>query len=140
MVHALSEIRRVLAPEGVLIDMRPLMEQWPVEASWSSGYAEAGHATDLPTALADDVAANSAIAEAVRAGRLQREGEEVFPFFYYWDTPKEMQDYLAENWDDVIRVEEAAWANLRSVWATATADARVRIRLKMLIARYQLQK
>ena len=31
MVHALSEVRRVLSPDGILIDLRPLADNWPVE-------------------------------------------------------------------------------------------------------------
>ena len=33
MVHALAEIRRVLVSDGVLIDLRPLADQWPVEVA-----------------------------------------------------------------------------------------------------------
>ena len=138
MVHALNQIRRALTPKGRMIDLRPLLDRWPVEVAWSGGFQEAGNATDLPGPLDDDAAANAAMAAA--SANFRGEREEVFPFYYYWDTPKEMQDYIAENWDDVIQVEEAVWANLRSLWATSNADARVRMRLKMLITHYALEK
>jgi hypothetical protein len=138
MVHALNEISRVLTPGGVLIDVRPLLDSWPLEVAWSSGQQAAGYSTDLPGPLSDDAAANAAMASAAASG-FQLELEESFPFFYYWDTPREMQDYLEENWEDVILVEDAAWARLKSLWASANADARVRIRMKMLITRYRKQ-
>lgn len=134
MVHALNEIRRVLVPGGLLIDLRPLLDRWPLEVASNSGKREAGRATDLSGPLADDEAANQVVEEAVQKSWFLREQEQVFPFFYYWDTPKEMQEYLDDTWDDVIRIEEEVWHTLGSLWATAEADARVRIRIKMSIA------
>jgi hypothetical protein len=137
MVHALNEIRRVLVAGGILIDLRPMLDKWPIEVTSKGENREAGRATDLPESLADDEAANQAMAETSQKGWLLREHEQVFPFFYYWDTPKEMQEYLDETWDDVIRIEEDLWHRLSSLWATADADALVRIRLKMSIATWR---
>jgi hypothetical protein len=137
MVHALNEIRRVLVPAGTLIDLRPLLDQWPIEVSWIGGYREVGRATDLTEPLADDAAANAAIANETRTGRFDRNLDEVFSLFYYWDTPKEMQSYIEENWSDVVNVDEAVWKGLRTTWASSSADARVRLRMKLLITRYR---
>jgi SAM-dependent methyltransferase len=139
MVHALNEIWRVLVPGGLLIDLRPLLDRWPVEVASLGNSREVGRATDLPVSLADDEAANGAIAEASQKGWFQREREQVFSFFYYWDTPKEMQKYLDETWDDVIRIEEEVWSSMRTIWTTANADARARIRMKMSIACWRKQ-
>ncbi len=140
MVHALHEIERVLAPDGLLVDLRPLLDQWPVEVAWAGGYEEAGRATDLPEPLADDAAANAAVAEFAASGRLRREREDMFSIYYYWDTPKEMESYIAEQWDDVISIEESVWKNLRSMWAEAAADAQPRLRVKMSITRYRKER
>ena len=137
MVHALNEIRGVLAPGGLLIDLRPLLDRWPVEVSWADGQAQAGRATDLAEPLADDNAADAAMAALTASGGFRRERGETFPFYFYWDTPKEMEAYLAEEWSDVIAVEEDVWSRLRSMWASASADARVRLQIKMWIARYR---
>jgi hypothetical protein len=139
MVHALNEIRRVLVNSGSLIDLRPLLDNWPVEVTSNDGNHEVGRATDLPEPLADDGAADLALAEAEQSGWFLRERDDVFPFFYYWDTPKEMQEYIDETWNDVISIEDDLWSHLRSLWATANADARVRIRLKMMITSLRKQ-
>ncbi len=136
MVHALNEIHRVLAPDGILIDLRPMLDRWPLEVVSANKHQEAGRVTDLAEPLSDDRAANQAVAEIARRGRFVRHREETFSFFYYWDTPKEMQEYLSEEWYDVIHVEDSLWNDLRSLWATSNADARVRIRVKMLITRW----
>jgi hypothetical protein len=139
MVHALNEIRRVLVNNGILIDLRPLLDRWPVEVSSKGGNREVGRSTDLPDALDDDGAANQALADAIRRGWFLRERDDEFPFFYYWDTPREMQEYIDETWNDVIRIEDELWSHLRSLWATANADARARIRLKMRITSLRKQ-
>lgn len=136
MVHALEEIRRVLVRDGILIDLRPLVDGWPIEVVTARGREQAGHVTDLPQALEEDAAANDAMARGEQAGLLRRDREELFPFHYTWDSPREMQEYLEQEWEDFAGVEEAAWQRIRSAWALAGADARVGIRLKMLITRW----
>jgi hypothetical protein len=137
MVHALQEARRVLAPGGIIVDLRPQLDRWPIEVAWSAGFTEAGRATDLSEPLADDAAANAAMAELESHGLLHRELRESFDLFYYWDTPKEMESYIADEWSDVITVGDPVWSRLRSTWSTASPDARVRLRMKMLITRYR---
>ena len=114
MVHALNEIERALAPHATLIDLRPLLDRWPLEVSWSGGHSEASRATDVEESLAYDVAADAAFAAQAALGGLVRELQETFPLYYYWDTPKEMQAYIEEEWSDVITVEDSAWESLRS--------------------------
>src|SRR5512135_2803074 len=126
MVHALHELERVLDHDALLIDLRPLLERWPVEVAGSDGSLEAGRATDLAEPLSDDAAANAAMLAWAASGAFRMERQDTFPLFYYWDTPREMQDYLVEEWDDVIAVEEPGCKDLRSMWARANADARVR--------------
>jgi hypothetical protein len=137
MVHALQEIRRVLTREGTLIDLRPLAGNWPVEVvSIRSGH-EVGRVTDLPQGLEDDAAANRTIARAADEGWFICEKEETFPLYYYWDSPKDLEEYVEENWSDFIAIDQDVCARLRSVWALADADARVRVRANMLITRWR---
>jgi hypothetical protein len=137
MVHALSEIGRALTSEGTLIDLRPLADRWTVEVTSARESRRGGRVTDLPQGLEDDAAANQAMQKGAENGWFLREREEIFPFFYYWDSPNEMQEYVEEEWSDFIRIEDDVWRNVRSVWATGDADARVRVRLQMLLTRWK---
>ena len=137
MVHALHEIQRILKPKGMLIDLRPVEDNWSVEVSASSGYQVTGRVNDLPIGLEDDEAAFRAMREVEARGWFIRKKEDVFSFFYYFDTPSEMKGFMDEEWEDFVKVDEAAWQKTRSVWASSNADARVRIRVKMHIALWE---
>ncbi|MBI5962892.1 MAG: hypothetical protein HY863_05410 [Chloroflexi bacterium] len=137
MVHALDEIRRTLKPNGVLIDLRPVEENWPVEIVSSMGWQAAGRLTDLPIAVADDEAAFNAMREAESKGWYFKEKEKEFAFFYYWDTPSEMKEFMDEEWEGFEKLEESVFSAVKSAWTLANADARVRVRVKMLITRWR---
>lgn len=140
MVHALNEIQRVLVRGGTLIDLRPLVYLAPVEVASMREIREAGRVSQLPEDLANDEAANRSIAEAAAQNWFAQEQEEFFPFFYYWDSPNEMQEYIEDEWADFITIDEDVRKNIRSMWAVADADARLRMKLKMLIARWRKQE
>src|SRR5512135_2006818 len=133
MVHALEEVRRVLAADGTMVDLRPLAAGWPVEVVSRRERRRAGEVEDLDAALQDDAAANQAMADAEAAGWYRRETEETFPFNYYWDSPEQMRDYMQEEWSDFASISEDTWNRARAIWAVADGDARVRIQLTMLI-------
>ncbi len=137
MVHALSEIRRTLKPGGRLIDLRPVESNWQVEVSSSAGVQAAGWLTDVPAAVEDDEAAFRAMREVESRGWFSKKEEREFSFFYYWDTPSEMKQFMDEEWEDFEKLEEDVFENARSLWAVANADARVRVRVKMLITRWE---
>jgi len=136
MVHALEEISRVLVADGTLIDLRPVSGPSPVHVVSSRGRQEAGHVQPLPEDVEDDAAANRAMAKGERVGLFLRQREALFPFRYSWDSPKEMQEYVEEEWADFAEVDAEVWNVLRSLWAVADADARVGTELKMLITRW----
>ena len=137
MVHALDEIRRVLLPNGTLIDIRPLADRWHVEVVAASGVKETGRVDDLPEQVNADVASNEAMNEVEARGWFRREQEELFPFFYSWDTPSEMEEFIAEDWSDFIGLSEDAKQATRSIWAIGDADSRVRVPVKILITRWK---
>jgi hypothetical protein len=137
MVHALSEIRRVLVPDGILIDLRPILSRWPIEVVSARETCETGHIQDLPLGLADDEAANQSIALAEQKRWFGREAEEFFPYYYSWDSPSEMETWIADEWHDFIQMEEKAKKATRSTWALGDADATVRVAVKMLITRWK---
>jgi hypothetical protein len=137
MVHALEQIKRVLSLRGLLIDLRPLLERWPVEIAWGNGYRQVGRLTDLPGGLSDDEAANRAMDEVARRDWFVLEQGERFSLFYSWDTASDMEEFLREEWDGFVQLDEAVSRETKSAWAVANADARVRVRASMLINRWR---
>lgn len=137
MVDALSEIRRVLVPDGILVDMRPLADRWPVEVASSRGVTESGRVEDLPEQISGDVASNQAMQDVESRGWFRRDSEEFFPFFYSWDTPSELERFVDEDWSDFIHLSEGGRKSTRAAWAVGDADSRVRIRVRILITRWK---
>jgi hypothetical protein len=137
MVHALEEIRRVLVPDGILIDLRPFADSWPIEVVSRRERRNVSHVTDLAPGLADDAAANAALEVAEQRGWYRREEGGSFALQYYWDSPNQMQEFIESDWSDFIEIADDAWKQIRSEWATADADARLTVRVKMLIARFR---
>src|SRR5512142_2022907 len=137
MVDALEEIRRVLVPEGILLDIRPLNDHWRVEVVSARGFEETGRVDDLPDQINADAASNQTMRDVERRGWFQREQEEFFPYFYSWDTPSEMEEFVADEWADFIGVAEETKRATRSAWAIGDADSRVRVRVKILITRWR---
>jgi SAM-dependent methyltransferase len=136
MVHALDEIRRVLKPNGILLDLRPVEANWSVEIVSSAGWQAAGRLSDLPVAVEDDEAAFRAMREAQSKGWYIKKEEKEFPFFYYWDTPSEMKEFMDTEWEDFEKMEEHVYQKASSMWASANADARLRVRVNMLITHW----
>ncbi len=133
MVHALDEIRRTLKPNGILIDLRPVESNWSVEIVSSVGWQAAGRLSDMPAAVEDDEAAFNAMRAAESNGWYSKKEEKEFAFFYYWDTPSEMKEFMEEEWEEFEKMEEDVYQKASSLWASANADARVRVRVNMLI-------
>jgi hypothetical protein len=134
MVHALSEIQRVMILDGTLIDLRPITSAYPVEVASSREAVETGHLTGLPEGTADDQAATQAIQEAGVRGWFSLEREEEFNLYYYWDRPSEMKEFIESEWEDFEKIDEDVMKATQSAWAVADADARVRVRVRMMIA------
>ena len=140
MVHALSEIRRVLVPDGILIDLRPFLDRWQIEVASAREIRPTGRMQDFAAGLADDEAANQSMALAAENGWFVREREEFFPFVYSWDTPKEMEEWIEEEWEGFIGLDEETKRATRSAWAVGDGDSRVRVQVKMLITRWRNTK
>lgn len=137
MVHALVEIHRVLVPDGILIDLRPVSDHWRVEVVSARETREIGHVTDLPLGLEDDNAANQAMTNVESNGWFKRESEEFFPIHYLWDTASEMEKWIDEEWENFIGLDEETKRATRSAWALGDGDSRVRVRVKMLLTSWR---
>lgn len=137
MVHALREIRRVLVPGGILIDLRPITEEWQVEVFSAREIRETGHVTGMAVGIEDDNAANESMKRAETNGWFARESEMFFPIHYVWDTPSEMEEWIADEWENVVQLGEDVRGATRSAWALGDADSEVRVKVKMLITRWK---
>ena len=137
MVHALNEIRRVLVPNGILIDLRPILDRWPIEVVSARENRQTGRLQDLELGLEDDAAANGNIADVQKKGWFSRNHEEFFPIYYVWDSPKEMEEWVDTEWDDFLGLDEETRRAIRSAWVLGDGDTRVRVRIKMLITRWK---
>lgn len=127
----------MLVPGGVLIDIRPVADRWHIEVGSAGRFKESGRVDDLPVQVNADVASNEAMKEAESRSWFQREQEEFFPFLYSWDTPSEMEKYVAEDWYDFAALSEEAKRETRSAWAIADADSRVHVRVKIVITKWK---
>lgn len=137
MVHALDEIRRVLVPGGILVDLRPLAGQWRVEVVSARETRQTGTVTDEPPGLEDDRAANQAMSEGERRQWFVREHEELFPIYYVWDTATEMEEWIDTEWEGFVGLGEETRRATRSAWALGDADSQVRVEVKILITRWR---
>ncbi len=137
MVHALGEIHRVLVPDGILIDLRPLCDRWLIEVFSARETRETGRVTDLPLGLEDDEAANQAMRDAESNGWFLRKNKTFFPLHYIWDTASDMEKWVDEEWTNFIGLDEETRRATRSAWASSDADSRVRVKVKMLITKWK---
>ena len=135
MVHALEQAWQALRPGGLLIDLRPLSLDSPLEVLGAEGEQRAG-LVDMSADLPDDRAVDEAIHAAVRAEVfLPREVRE-FGFAYYWQTFDGMLNYTRERWDTAVFPADTL-AKAQSLQAQLGSTARFRIVLPMHLATYE---
>ena len=135
MVHALKEIWRVLVPGGLLLDLRPIAGNWPVEVVEGEKVTPAGPIDDAPS-LPIDTASNESLVEAGREGWFTREREASFDFFFYWDAADEMKAFIDEKWVPDACLPDEVLAEARRLMAGGEGR-RVRVRVNMVISRWR---
>ena len=137
MVNALKEAWRVLTPRGVLLDLRPLAQDMPIEIASQGNIAVTGFVDGAPGKPHDD-ACDVSLERVQGEGWFASEHQRVFDLPVYFDTVDDMQRYLEEN----FRVRHAALEcdvleHTRRTLARGTEGARVRLRHRLLLARYR---
>lgn len=105
MVHALEKIYDLLKPGGILINIQPNEVARPIEIHGREGVREAGRSKNRQNYLPYKQAM-AAVAGAVEEGLFELEREETFSYLDEFDTVAEMEEYVAENWQNSILPED----------------------------------
>jgi hypothetical protein len=90
-VHALRQIHKALAPEGVLLDMHPIPPSTRAEVRGES-------LGEFDDAEFMRIVAN-AEAEIERSGLFERESEVEFDYLERYDDPKQLLEDIMEDWE-----------------------------------------
>ena len=93
MVHALHEARRVLKPDGYLIDLRPIHVHRRVGITRADHYQQLGIMREI---FDDDLAADRAVAQVLREGGFKSEKRLKFNCNRVMDSYEEFEDWLTE--------------------------------------------
>jgi len=107
MVHALEEIRRLLKPAGLLIDIHPVAEASPIEIH-QGGKIELAGSLSVQQWCTDYEQADSALVEIVQRGLFAVERAAVFDSLSYYDTVAEMRAEQKEAVDKYARDAQSA--------------------------------
>lgn len=138
MVHALREAHRVLIPHGTIIDVRPLSIDVPLEIIYTGGCETAG-IIDMSPEAHSDIASDQAINSVVRDGIYSEFKVEYFNYALYWNTVKDMEEDIEENWKDDVIISESTWQKARELVEKRLSEMRIRVALRMKMATYEKQ-
>lgn len=137
MVHALHEAWRILVPQGILIDLRPMCVDVPLEIIWMGGSESAGM-LDMSPGIADEIAADSAIQSVVGEGIFSELKAEYFDFAFYWNTVKVMKEDMDERWQDDVILHEEVVRRARALFKKQRQkEPRVRLRVREKLIKYE---
>ncbi len=130
MVHALHEAWRVLLPQGILIDLRPLCADAPLEIVFPGGCALAGP-VDMSPDIAHEIAADQAIHSVVEDEIFKKIQLDHFDFAYYWEAVEDMLADMDEYWQGEVILRPGVIRRARALFKKHQPQARVRMRMPM---------
>lgn len=138
MVHALKEAHRILVPHGIMIDVRPLSVDIPLEIIYRGGRDSAG-ILDLSPDIDKDIAADRAIESVVKDHIFTQSKVEIFDFAYYWKTIKGMEEDLEEYWKDDVIVPEEVIQRAHMLFKKRHPQTKIRVGVQMKLGKYEKQ-
>jgi SAM-dependent methyltransferase len=133
MVDALSEIHRVLAPGGILVDARP-DSRVPAYAERRKprGFQRFGVVRTSRPELANDRASDRAIARVVREGLFKSRRRGRFWFLMAFSSLAELRKYLREHLRFVHRADWVVDAATRKRYSSDQFVIRRAVRYELL--------
>ncbi len=138
MVHALHEAWRVLLPQGILIDLRPLCADAPLEIVFTGSCALAGQ-VDMSPDIAHEIAADQAIHSVVEDEIFKKIQLDLFDFAYYWDNVADMLADMDEYWQGEVILRAGVIRRARALFKKYQPQARVRLRVPMKLEKFEKQ-
>ena len=136
-MHALQEGRRVLRPRGILIDLRPMSVDVPLEIVSEEGCESAG-IMDMSPGIESDIQADNAVQTVVGSGDFKELSLETFTLAYYWKTVEDMKADVDDLWKDDVNLRDEVAQQARILFSRHP-DSRVRIRIRRRLARLEKQ-
>ncbi len=138
MFHALHEAWRVLRPQGILIDLRPLCADALLEVVSTGGCQLVGP-VDMSNDIADEIAANRAI-EAVAGEAIFRKSTlDFFDFAYYWEGVAAFLADMDEYWKEDVTLPAGLIRRARAIFRKCQPPARLRLRVRMKLEKFVKQ-
>ena len=135
-MHALEQARRVLVPQGILIDLRPYCDEVPLELVFNGGMESIAQ-LDSSSSKPDDLAADQAFESAAQAGKLKELKSEYFYFAFTWNSVEDMQvDWEEKWWSDVVLPKKVLRRAARLV-KKHPGSPRLRIRIRSRLVVYE---
>lgn len=105
MVHALTQTHRVLAPYGLLLDLRPDRDPGGHHAKLLETYVvtkgtefEAGAMVETSSYYADYVASDRAVEQVIRQQLFRLRDAEIFRLRWHFRTLDTLEETLATEW------------------------------------------
>ena len=135
MVHALDEAWRVLTDHGIMIDVRPLCVDVPLEIVAQERVETAGMIDSSPEKDLD-IAADQAIEIVLTKRRYVEKRVENFDFAYWWETVKDMRADIDEFWQEDVIIGEELWEQARKMFTGRLPAPKLRVRLRMKLGIY----
>jgi hypothetical protein len=133
MVHALESVHRLLAPDGVLIDIHPPALDATLEVACSGRLIHAGFLDETDNGIEYEQA-EKALAEVVGRGLFLIEREARFTFAHYAPSLESLRQDLAATWKDAV-IEDTVAARLEASLAECGPYAEVVLREYVRITR-----
>jgi hypothetical protein len=136
MVHALKEAWRVMAPQGIMMDIRPLSVDTPLEVI-SGEMRQLAGIVDMSPDLKYDIAADQAIETVRREGIFIEKQVDEFEYVYYWKTFHGMMADFEERWKDEIIVPEDVINKAQQFYKENRPNGMLRLGMRMKSVKYE---